>query len=90
MEGLLAEINTKRKALEELDKGEGSSTSTKYMRRADIERAREEEEKKKRMAAREADRAAKMRKEVGRARPYLWVSRYHRAHRISMIGSSLL
>lgn len=66
MEGLLAEINTKRKALEDLDKGEGSSTANKYMRRADIERAQEEEAKRKRMAAREADRAAKMRREVCR------------------------
>lgn len=78
MEGLLAEINNKRKALEELDRVEGSSSggnaSSKYMRRADIERAKEEEERKKRAEAKEKERAAKMRKEVRRyysLRPHL-------------------
>jgi pre-mRNA-splicing factor 18 len=70
MDSLLAEINSKRKALNELDGG--GEPSKKYMRRADIERAKEDEERRKRDEARaaeeavhEAKRAAKMSKDVG-------------------------
>lgn len=69
MDSLLAEINSKRKALTELDGG--GEPSKKYMRRADIERAKEEEQRRKKAEARaaeeaihEAKRAAKMSKEV--------------------------
>lgn len=74
MDSLLAEINSKRKALTELDGG--GEPSKKYMRRADIERAKEEEDARKRAEAKaaeeaksESSRAAKMRREV-RSRPY--------------------
>jgi len=70
MDSLLAEINSKRKALTEMDGG--GEPSKKYMRRADIERAKEEEIKRKKAevaaaeeAVREAKRAAKMSKDVG-------------------------
>lgn len=69
MDGLLAEINSKRKALNEMDGG--GEPSKKYMRRADIERAKEEEERRKKAEARaaeeaihEAKRAAKMSRDV--------------------------
>lgn len=72
MDTLLAEINSKRKALTELDGAAGAGEpSKKYMRRADIERAKEEEERRKRAEAKaaeeaksESSRAAKMRREV--------------------------
>ena len=71
MDTLLAEINSKRKALSELDSSSGGEPSKKYMRRADIERAKEEEERRKRAEAKaaeeaksESSRAAKMRREV--------------------------
>lgn len=69
MDGLLAEINSKRKALSEMDGG--GEPSKKYMRRADIERAKEEEARRKKDEARaaeeaisEAKRAAKMSRDV--------------------------
>jgi pre-mRNA-splicing factor 18 len=69
MDDLLAEINSKRKALTEMDGG--GEPSKKYMRRADIERAKEEEVRRKNAetaaaeeAAREAKRASKMSKDV--------------------------
>jgi pre-mRNA-splicing factor 18 len=43
MNALLSEINNKRKDLQD---PVGSSRATKYMRKGDIERAREEEERK--------------------------------------------
>jgi pre-mRNA-splicing factor 18 len=69
MDSLLEEINSKRKALTELNGG--GEPSKKYMRRADIERAKEDEERRKKSeilaaekAAREEKRAAKMSKDV--------------------------
>jgi pre-mRNA-splicing factor 18 len=66
MDGLLAEISAKRKAMEG-ERGE----SSKYMRRSDIERAKEAEitrvkaeEKAKKDAEFAETKAAKMRKEV--------------------------
>lgn len=77
MDSLLAEINIKRKALTDLD-GPGSGggePSKKYMRRADIERAKEDEDRRKKAEAKvaeeaksESSRSAKMRKEVGLVR----------------------
>lgn len=75
MDSLLAEISAKKRVLAEDGDAGGSK---KYMRRADIERAREEEESRVREAKREAERrrvadvegvkaegrAAKMRKDV--------------------------
>lgn len=63
MDGLLAEISAKRKALTD-DPNVGTK---KYMRRADIERAKEEEEKRRKEeaeAVKSESRAAKMRKDV--------------------------
>ncbi|KAK8844000.1 hypothetical protein IAR55_006793 [Kwoniella newhampshirensis] len=80
MDGLLAEISAKRKALELPGEGDGASGSgaapKKYMRRADVERAREEEERRKKVEEakqkerlkEERDRAGKMRKEAEQAR----------------------
>lgn len=68
MQGLLAEIN-KRKA-DDFD-SKADAPSSKYQRRGDAEREREEaaarkrEEEKQRKAEAESSRAAKMRKEVG-------------------------
>ena len=69
MDTLLAEINNKRKELD--GAGSNGEPSKKYMRRADIERAKEEEERRKRAemkaaeeAKSESSRAAKMRREV--------------------------
>ncbi|WWD21344.1 hypothetical protein CI109_105828 [Kwoniella shandongensis] len=82
MDGLLAEISAKRKALE-LPVGSGDNgasgggpSAKKYLRRADIERMREEEEqrkkeeeqKRKERLKEEKDRAGKMRKEAEQAR----------------------
>jgi pre-mRNA-splicing factor 18 len=76
MEGLLAEINAKRKALE-IEAGPSDGPAKKYMRRADIEKAREEEERKKRMedavrkeALKAEGKAYKARKEVSNARSF--------------------
>jgi hypothetical protein len=71
MDGLLAEISQKRKALEE-ERGESSSApAQKYMRRADIERAKEEEIRRKKAEEREREdakvaevKAIKARKDV--------------------------
>ncbi|CAD6591557.1 MAG: mRNA splicing protein prp18 [Tremellales sp. Tagirdzhanova-0007] len=66
MDGLLAEISVKRKAL--LDEPGGTK---KYMRRADIEQAKEDEarRKKEEVVAVEAEsRASKMRKDAEEAR----------------------
>ena len=63
MDGLLAEISAKRKALSDTP----NVGPKKYLRRADIERAKEEEEtrKKEEAAASKAEsRAEKMRKDV--------------------------
>ena len=69
MESLIAEIDSKRKALTELDGG--AEPSKKYRRRADIERAKEDEERRKKSeilaaekALRDEKRAAKMSKDV--------------------------
>lgn len=69
MESLIAEIDSKRKALTELDGG--GEPPKKYMRRADIERAKEDEERRKKSeilaaekALRDEKRAAKMSKDV--------------------------
>ncbi|WVQ63824.1 uncharacterized protein L199_001979 [Kwoniella botswanensis] len=70
MDGLLAEISAKRKALE-VETGDSSGGAKKYMRRADIERLREEEAKKKRLeerAKRDKERQEKMKKEADQAR----------------------
>ena len=76
MDGLLAEINSKRKALDDGGGETSTNGARKYMKRADVERAREEEESKKRAevakakeAAKSQNRAAKMRTEV--SRPYI-------------------
>ncbi|ORX39206.1 Prp18 domain-domain-containing protein [Kockovaella imperatae] len=70
MDGLLAEINNKRKTLE-VDVGESSADGArKYMRRAEVEAAREAEARRKREEAakakenaKSANRAARMREE---------------------------
>ncbi|WRT69138.1 uncharacterized protein IL334_006122 [Kwoniella shivajii] len=72
MDGLLAEISAKRKALE-LDSGDvaGGGASKKYMRRADIEKLKEEEAKNKRMeerAKRDSEKAEKSKKDAEQAR----------------------
>ena len=72
MDGLLAEINSKRKALV-IDGAESSADGArKYMRRAEVEAAREEEERRKRIEAAKAkedakasNRAARIGEEVG-------------------------
>ncbi|KIR63958.1 pre-mRNA-splicing factor 18 [Cryptococcus bacillisporus CA1873] len=56
MDALLAEISAKRKALE-VDEGDGGAK--KYMRRADIERMREEEERRKKEEERKEKEAKK-------------------------------
>lgn len=74
MEGLLAEINAKRKLL---DREPGPSKSNepprKYMRRGELEAMEEEEERRKKAEAEEKrerlkaeSRAIKMRKEVSK------------------------
>ncbi|WVR08994.1 hypothetical protein IAU60_006054 [Kwoniella sp. DSM 27419] len=79
MDALIAEISAKRKALElEGGPGDASSSSSgakKYMRRADVERAREEEERRKRAEAaaereraKEGERASRLKKETEQAR----------------------
>ncbi|WWC91131.1 uncharacterized protein L201_006072 [Kwoniella dendrophila CBS 6074] len=73
MDGLLAEISAKRKALEVETGGSSSDggVAKKYMRRADVERLKEEEQKKKRMeerTKRDAERQEKMKKEADQAR----------------------
>ncbi|WVW79447.1 hypothetical protein I302_101416 [Kwoniella bestiolae CBS 10118] len=71
MDGLLAEISAKRKALE-VEVGDSSGgAAKKYMRRADIERLKEEEAKKKRLeerAKRDSERQEKMKREADQAR----------------------
>lgn len=56
MDALLAEISAKRKALEV---PEGDADAKKYMRRADIERMREEEERRKKEEERKEKEAKK-------------------------------
>lgn len=56
MDALLAEISAKRKALEV---PEGDGGTKKYMRRADIERLREEEERQKKEDERKEKEAKK-------------------------------
>lgn len=56
MDALLAEISAKRKALEV---PEGDAGAKKYMRRADIERMREEEERRKKEEERKEKEAKK-------------------------------
>ncbi|WWC63950.1 uncharacterized protein I303_106556 [Kwoniella dejecticola CBS 10117] len=70
MDGLLAEISAKRKALE-VESGDGAGPANKYMRRADVERLKEEELKRKRQeerAKRDQERQEKMKKEADQAR----------------------
>ncbi len=65
MEGLLAEISAKRKVLG--DEPGGVAGAKKYMRRADLERAKEEEEKRRKEEAEAKkleSRTSKMRKDV--------------------------
>ncbi|EIW65765.1 hypothetical protein TREMEDRAFT_35832 [Tremella mesenterica DSM 1558] len=65
MDGLLAEINSKRKALEV--PGGDAGPSKKYLRRSELEAAREEEERKAKAIAAQAsaeNKAAKMRTDV--------------------------
>ena len=70
MDGLLAEINTKRKALVGVGGDAEAGPSKKYMRRADVERAQDEEEQRKKderaaiLKKEKEDRASKLRKEV--------------------------
>lgn len=59
MDALLAEISAKRKALEV---PEGDGGTKKYMRRADIERMREEEERRKKEDERKEKEAKKLTK----------------------------
>jgi pre-mRNA-splicing factor 18 len=67
MDGLLAEINAKRK---ELESDVQAGPSKKYMRRAEVEAAKEEEDRRRRdklrkeREEREAAKAAKARSDV--------------------------
>jgi hypothetical protein len=72
MEGLLAEINAKRKELEGVSE---AGPSKKYMRRSEVEQVKEEERRKgellrKEREEREAAKANKARKEVSAS---LWI-----------------
>ena len=65
MESLLAEISAKRKTISD---SAPDGAAKKYMRRADYEKAKDEEERLKKLeasASRNDSRASKMRKEVG-------------------------
>ena len=71
MDGLLSEISAKRKELETETGPSAEGSAKKYMRRADVEKAKEEDERKKRLEAamkkenlKAEGRAAKMRKDV--------------------------
>ncbi|WWC73020.1 uncharacterized protein I206_106985 [Kwoniella pini CBS 10737] len=70
MDGLLAEISAKRKALE-VESGDGAGPANKYMRRADVERLKEEEAKRKRQeerAKRDLEKQERMKKDAEQAR----------------------
>lgn len=63
MNALLSEINNKRKDLQD---PVGSSRANKYMRKGDIEKAREEEERKKKAEEERKKREAREAKEKER------------------------
>lgn len=73
MDGLLAEINAKRK---ELESDVQAGPSKKYMRRAEVEAAKEEEDRRRRdklrkeREEREAAKAAKARSDVSDVDPH--------------------
>ena len=67
MDILLSEISNKRK---DLTDAAGSSRPQKYMRKADIERAKEEEARKKRKEAEQKKREEALAKEKEKVRAW--------------------